>query len=87
MASGCPCIVADTGGLREVVPHDEAGLRFQARDPDALAAVAGRVLADDQLGRRLVAEARQHVRRFDWLDVAERTADVYAELAPDASRI
>ena len=22
MASGCPCIVADTGGLREVVPHD-----------------------------------------------------------------
>ena len=33
MASGCPCIVADTGGLREVVPHEEAGLRFRARDP------------------------------------------------------
>ena len=32
MASGCPCIVADTGGLREVVPHNEAGLRFRARD-------------------------------------------------------
>jgi glycogen synthase len=81
MASGCPCIVADTGGLREVVPHDEVGLRFRARDPDALAAVAERVLADDELGRRLVAEAHQHVRRFDWLDVAERTATVYAELA------
>ena len=36
MASGCPCIVADTGGLREVVPHNEAGLRFRARDPEAL---------------------------------------------------
>ena len=36
MASGCPCIVADTGGLREVVPHEEAGLRFRARDPEAL---------------------------------------------------
>ena len=23
MASGCPCLVADTGGLREVVPHEE----------------------------------------------------------------
>ncbi len=23
MASGCPCIVADTGGLREVVPAGE----------------------------------------------------------------
>jgi glycogen(starch) synthase len=83
MASGCPCIVADTGGLREVVPTDEVGLRFAARDPEALADVAERVLADDELGGRLVAEAREHVRQFDWLDVAERTAAVYEELAPE----
>jgi glycogen synthase len=86
MASGCPCIVADTGGLREVVPTDEVGLRFRARDPEALADVAERVLADDDLGRRLVAEAHEHVRRFDWLDVAERTAAVYSELSPQTSR-
>ena len=83
MASGCPCIVADTGGLREVVPHEEAGLRFPARDPDGLADVAVRVLSDDKLGRRLVTEAYEHRRRFDWVDVAERTAAVYAELAED----
>jgi glycogen(starch) synthase len=81
MASGCPCIVADTGGLREVVPHEEAGLRFRARDPEALAEVTIRVLSDDELGRRLVAEAYEHVRRFDWADVAERTSGIYAELA------
>jgi hypothetical protein len=45
------------------------------------------VLADDELGRSLVAEAHQHVRRFDWLDVAERTAAVYAGLTREASRI
>src|SRR5262249_19330161 len=73
MASGCPCIVADTGGLREVVPHEEVGLRFRARDPEALAEVAVRVLCDDKLGRRLVAEAYEHLRRFDWADVAEQT--------------
>ena len=29
MASGCLCVVADTGGLREVVPGDgTVGLRF-----------------------------------------------------------
>ena len=50
MASGCPCIVADTGGLREVVPHEEVGLRFRARDPEALAEMAIRVLTDDELG-------------------------------------
>jgi glycogen(starch) synthase len=81
MASGCPCIVADTGGLREVVPHEEAGLRFRSRDPEALAEVAIRVLSDDELGRRLVAEAYEHLRRFDWADVAEQTEAVYSELA------
>ena len=74
MASGCPCLVADTGGLREVVPHEEVGLRFRSRDPESLAEVAMRVLADDELGRRLVAEAYEHVRSFDWADVAEQTA-------------
>ncbi len=80
MASGCPCLVADTGGLREVVPHDEVGLRFRPRDPDSLADTATRVLADDALGKRIVAEAYQHVRGFDWGDVAERTEAIYADL-------
>ncbi len=84
MASGCPCIVADTGGLREVVPHDEVGLRFRARDPDELVEVAVRVLGDAELGSRLVAEAREHVRQFDWLDVAERTAAEYEQVLDQA---
>jgi glycogen(starch) synthase len=86
MASGCPCIVADTGGLREVVPHEEAGLRFEARDPEALGDVAVRVLTDHVLRDRLIAEAYEHVLRFDWGDVAERTAGLYGELAGEATR-
>jgi glycogen(starch) synthase len=86
MASGCPCIVADTGGLREVVPHEEAGLRFRARDPEALAEMAVRVLGDERLGRRLVSEGLDHIRRFDWGDVAEQTASVYEDLVAEASR-
>ena len=84
MACGCPCLVADTGGLREVVPHEEVGLRFRSRDPASLAEVATRVLADEELGRRLVAEAHEHVREFDWADVADRTLDVYETLAATA---
>ena len=44
MASGCPCIVADTGGLREVVPNEDVGLRFRSRDPE-LARADGRAAA------------------------------------------
>src|SRR4029078_9582083 len=57
MASGCPCIVADTGGVRAGVPRREAGLRFRARDPDALGEVVEQVLSDADLRERLVAEA------------------------------
>jgi glycogen(starch) synthase len=86
MASDCPCIVADTGGLREVVPHNEAGLRFEARDPRALGEMVERVLTDPGLCDRLVAEGSEHILRFDWADVAESTVAVYAELARDAAR-
>jgi glycogen(starch) synthase len=90
MASGCPCIVADTGGLREVVPNEDVGLRFRSRDPRSLAEMMERMLTDDALRERLVAEASEHVLRFDWADVARQTAQIYAELgaatAPRAAR-
>ncbi len=85
MASGCPCIVADTGGLREVVPHGEVGLRFRTRDPEALGGMVERVLTDAELREGLIAEATEHVLRFDWSDVARRTAAVYGELAKPVS--
>jgi glycogen(starch) synthase len=81
MASGCLCVVADTGGLREVVPGDgTVGLRFPSRDTDALQEILERVLTDDAERAQLVAEARNHVLRFDWGEVARRTSAVYGEL-------
>lgn len=80
MASGCPTIVADTGGLREVVPNEEVGLRFRSRDPQSLATMMERVLSDADLRDRLIAEASEHVLRFDWADIARQTAEVYGEL-------
>src|ERR671916_15617 len=80
MASGCPCLVADTGGLREVVPNEDVGLRFRSRDPGSLAAMAERLLTDAELCDRLVAEASEHVLSFDWADVARQVGAVYREL-------
>jgi glycogen(starch) synthase len=82
MASGCLCVVADTGGLREVVPGDgTVGLRFPSRDTDALQEILERVLTDGAERAQLVAEARNHVLRFDWGEVARHTTALYRELA------
>jgi glycogen(starch) synthase len=81
MASGCPCIVADTGGLREVVPVGErVGLRFNGGDAEHLGVMIERLLVDEELRERLVTEASEHVLRFDWDDIAQRTRGVYGEL-------
>jgi glycogen(starch) synthase len=86
MASGCLCLVADTGGLREVVPEDgTAGLRFRARDPESLGRMIEKMLTDEDLRERLVAEAREHVLKFDWAEVARETSAVYDALLERAT--
>jgi glycogen(starch) synthase len=86
MASGCLCLVADTGGLREVVPADgTAALRFRARDPRSLGRMLEKMLTDEDMRERLVAEAREHVLQFDWAEVARETALVYDELVAAAA--
>src|SRR3981081_3354750 len=81
MACGCPCIVADTGGLREVVPSGErVGLRFNGGDAEHLGVMIERLLVDVELRDRLVIEASEHVLRFDWDDIAQRTRGIYSQL-------
>jgi len=88
MASGCPCIVADTGGLREVVPSGErVGLRFNGGDADHLGVMIDRLLTDEPLRDRLVIEASEHVLRFDWSDIARQTRALYSELVPEGARV
>jgi len=87
MASGCPCIVADTGGLREVVPLGErVGLRFNGGDAAHLGVMIERLLVDGELRDRLVTEASEHVLRFDWDDIAQRTRGIYDEFRQPAAR-
>jgi glycogen(starch) synthase len=78
MASGCLTIVADTGGLREVVPGDgSVGMRFRSRDADSLGAILEDVLSDDETREQVVAAAREHVLSFDWAEVGVKTRELY----------
>ena len=83
---GCLCIVADTGGLREVVPGDgSVGLRFRSRDSDSLGAILEDVLADDGARAPRRGRRREHVLHFDWAEAAERRpAELYRGVVPAA---
>jgi glycogen(starch) synthase len=88
-AAGTPVAVADTGGLAEIVQHGVTGVTFAPRDPEALAASVGSVLADREYARTLARRARRRVREdFTWQAIAAQTAAVYeAAREHDAGRV
>lgn len=88
MASGTPCIAADTGGLRELVVHEATGLRFIPGDPASLASMILRLVTDTKLDRRLTLDARRMLDgEFSWRNIARRTADVYDRAIEEEQRL
>ena len=80
-ASGVPVLASSTGGLREVVVHEETGYLMHDRDPAAWGRTLGRLLGDDALRRRMGTIARVHARRFAWPDIGVRLGAAYEQIA------
>jgi glycogen(starch) synthase len=77
-AAGAPLVVADTGGLRELVRPGVTGLTFPPGDAAGLADAVSTLLGDQVLVRRVVRAAREALRRdHGWASVAERTVALY----------
>jgi glycogen synthase len=87
MACGVPVVVADTGGLRELVEDEVTGLRFPPGEPLALANTLIRVLTDRDLARALGRAGRALVAgRETWAGAAARTAQVYRLMLRERER-
>jgi glycosyltransferase involved in cell wall biosynthesis len=78
LASGTPLVTTPAGGIASVVEHGRTGLLVPERDPDALAAALGTLLADGQLRARLGDAARREVcERYTWDQYAARLEGIY----------
>jgi len=76
MACGCPVVVGDVAGVRDLV-GDDTGVIVSAADHEALASGVVELLADTVRREQLAIRGRAHVLRyFDWPAVA----DGYARL-------
>lgn len=80
-ASGVPVLASSTGGLREVVVHEETGYLMHDREPSSWGTTLIRLLVDEPLRQRMGTIARVHARRYAWPDIAARLSAVYADLA------
>lgn len=64
MAAGRPVIASDTGGLRDIVAHEETGLLVPPGDATALADAIARLLRDPGERDRMGTAGRERARRF-----------------------
>jgi glycosyltransferase involved in cell wall biosynthesis len=81
MAAGTPVVVADVGGLAEIVVHGVNGLKAYPGDADSLADNVLTLLHQPQLAAQLAEQALADVRDcYDWAGIAEGTDRVYQEV-------
>jgi glycosyltransferase involved in cell wall biosynthesis len=83
MSCGRPVIASDIGGLRDIVAHEETGLRVAPGDAVALQQALARLLAEPDLGRRLGEAGRQRVAAFSVSAVVPRIEQAYQTVLGD----
>lgn len=75
MACGAPVICSDASSLPEVV--GDAGLLFDAGNPDSLAAVLQQVVSDEPLRKNLSERAVARASEFTWDRTVQMTVAAY----------
>ncbi|NLG83352.1 MAG: glycosyltransferase family 4 protein [Firmicutes bacterium] len=88
MAAGAPLLVADTGGLGEIVVHGRNGLKARSGAPVSLAENLLWMLENPARTAGMRRQAREDVRNFyDWEKIALRTVEAYEEVLTEQARI
>jgi glycosyltransferase involved in cell wall biosynthesis len=81
MASGVPGVSSDVGGVADVIPDADLGIRVRDGDPTGIAAAVNTVLDDDERRTRMGQRARAHVLARYTLDrLVTDIATVYRNL-------
>jgi len=76
MKSGLPVITTSIGGNVEVVQNEESGLLVSYNDKRAWLSAITRLLRDESLQAKFVANSRKTLEKFRWEDLVEKTVEV-----------
>lgn len=87
LASRCPVVASNVGGIVDVIEHEATGLLVPEKDEGAIAAAVLRLLEDPGLARRLGETGREFAERhFDWERITDETERLYRRAIKLAKR-
>ena len=86
MAAGTPVVVADVGGLSEVVRLHDTGIKVHPNDPQSLAWGILHTLRHPEWSATRASNANHIVRaEYNWARIADMTTRVYSRVTYEAS--
>lgn len=77
MASATAIISTDTGGISEVIEHNETGLLIPPNNPVKLKATIIRLIEDQNLRDALAKKANQAAQNYSWVQAGQRFQALY----------
>ena len=87
MAVGCPVVVSEVGGLREVVRHGRTGVTVYADDAQSVAWGILNTLRNPELVTARAREAQRIVEReYNWDSIAARTIAIYQRILEERGK-
>jgi len=84
-AAGTPVVTTNAGGIPCILSHEETGLMVECRNPEAMAGSAIRLLENETLAGRIVANARRECEKYVWSSVRDQWVQLYLSLARQPS--
>ena len=87
MAAKSPIVVSDTGGLSEIVDHDQTGIKAYPNNADSLAWGITKILLDENFGNLVRENAYKKIlEKNDWNKIAQQTRHVYEGILSEYSK-
>ncbi len=81
MAYGCAIVASETGGIPQMISHEQTGILIKPKNTGALKQGLEKVLADAELCRRLGTNARRKVQNeFSIEDNMEKLLQIYRKV-------
>ncbi|MGB9781305.1 glycogen synthase [Caldanaerobacter sp.] len=87
MACETPVVASATGGIKEVVVHEETGFLVEPGNSEELAKHINILLENKELAKKFGANGRRRVEdMFSWESIAKRTYEMYNNVIKDYYR-
>ncbi len=87
MAAGCPVVVSEVGGLKDVVQHGETGITVYPGDPHSVAWGIVHTLQHPEWARMRAVKAEQRVRTvYSWDRIAKQTIEIYQRIVTERAQ-